>query len=199
MAATETPRPGLRERKRAKTLARIQSEALRLFALKGYAATTVIEIAEAAEVSESTFFRYFPSKEHVVLLDDLDPVFIESLRAQPTELSPVEAIRRALRELFEQLSSDERAQSRERFALIFSVPELRAGMLDQLFAGTALMTRLIAERAGNAADQRDARILAGAVIGAAIAAMASVVDDPDADLRDLMDSALDRLQGGFAW
>ena len=63
------PADGLRERKKAKTRAAIQQHALRLFQVKGYTATTVEEIAEAAEVSPSTFFRYFPTKEDIILYD----------------------------------------------------------------------------------------------------------------------------------
>ncbi len=198
MPSSETSRPGLRERKRAKTLALIQSEALRLFQLHGYEATTVSEIAAAAEVSESTFFRYFATKEDVVLLDDLDPLFVAAVRGQPMELSPFEAIRRALSELFGQLTVDENAQQRERICLILSVPELRARMLDQLFAGTTLIAELITERGHLAPDDPEARILAGAVIGAGIAAMLTLAYEPTADLGNLMDRALQRLEAGFA-
>src|SRR5690348_5485874 len=92
------PAPGLRERKKAKTRAAIQRHALRLFREQGYEATTVNQIAEAAEISPSTFFRYFPTKEDVVLYDAVDPVAFAAFEAQPRELSPIEALRRTLHE-----------------------------------------------------------------------------------------------------
>src|SRR5580704_2257713 len=62
---------GLRERKKARTRASIREHALRLFREQGYHATTVEKIAEAAEISPSTFFRYFPTKEDLVLQDEI--------------------------------------------------------------------------------------------------------------------------------
>src|SRR6202165_753065 len=88
-------RPGLRERKKVKTRAAIQEHALRLFAERGYEATTVGDIADAAEVSPSTFFRYFPTKEDVVLYDALDPLLLAALEAQPLDLRPGRAFRAA--------------------------------------------------------------------------------------------------------
>ncbi len=94
------PQPGLRERKKARTRASIREHALRLFREQGYQATTVEQIAAAAEVSPSTFFRYFPTKEDVVLQDDMDTRMIEALERQPAGLSPLGAVRAAIREVF---------------------------------------------------------------------------------------------------
>src|ERR1700746_3157992 len=86
---------GLRERKKIKTRQAIRREAIRLFDTNGYAATTVEQIAEAAEVSPSTFFRYFPSKESLLLADDLDPLILQAFKDQPPDLSLAQAFRRA--------------------------------------------------------------------------------------------------------
>src|SRR6266516_3521141 len=69
----------LRERKRTSTRLMIQTEALRLFTEKGYAQTTVEEIADAAAISPRTFFRYFPNKEDVVIWDEYDPLALDLL------------------------------------------------------------------------------------------------------------------------
>jgi AcrR family transcriptional regulator len=197
MPRNDRPGLGLRERKRIKTLVTIQAEALRLFRLNGYETTTIVEIAAAAEVSESTFFRYFPTKEDVVLLDDLDPIFIETLRDQPRDLTTIEAIRRAMSALFAELSDTERARHHERIALILAVPELRARMFDRLFQGTALIAGLVAEREQTSPDALAARALAGAIIGAGVAALLNLDSDPGADLAETMDRTLLHLQRGF--
>jgi len=118
-------KPGLRERKKARTRASIQEHALRLFREQGYEATTVEQIAEAAEVSPSTFFRYFPTKEDVVAYDALDPAVMASWRSQPPEMAPIPAIRRAMIEVFGSLTPDQVAEMMDRGRLLFSVPELR--------------------------------------------------------------------------
>src|ERR1039458_5497120 len=82
------PAAGLRERKQARTRASLREHALRLFGEQGYHATTVEQIAAAAEVSPSTFFRYFPTKEDLVLQDDMDTRMIEALERQPAGLGP---------------------------------------------------------------------------------------------------------------
>src|ERR1700749_964198 len=98
---------GLRERKKARTRAAIRQEALRLFREQGYQATTVEQIAAAAEVSPSTFFRYFPTKEDVVLQDDMDVRLLEALEQQPPGLAPIAAMRAAIRQVSASYSADD--------------------------------------------------------------------------------------------
>jgi AcrR family transcriptional regulator len=64
-AGAET-KPGRRERRCSETRERLFRAALRLFAERGFQATTVADITEAADVGKGTFFNYFPTKEHVL-------------------------------------------------------------------------------------------------------------------------------------
>jgi len=188
---------GLRERKKAKTRAAIQQHALRLFQAQGYDATTVEQIADAAEISPSTFFRYFPTKEDVVLYDDLDPVFIAAFEEQPPDLSPIQAMRGTLRAVFTRLSAAEMVRQWERARLVLAVPELRMRMLDQLAAAVQLIAELVAKRVGRRADDLAVRAFAGATIGAVMTAMLTLVEDPMADPLAQMDASLAYLEAGL--
>ena len=109
--------PGLRERKKARTRWAIQEHALRLFAEQGYDATTVDQIAAAAEISPSTFFRYFPTKEDVVVQDEFDEVFVEAFRAAGAAPDPLEALRRTALLAITGADGEERAKSTQRTRL----------------------------------------------------------------------------------
>jgi AcrR family transcriptional regulator len=196
-SATSPARPGLRERKKAQTRATIQACALRLFREQGYDATTIEQIIAAADVSETTFFRYFPTKEDLVLSDDYDPLLIEAFHAQPAHLAPVPALRAAFAAAFAGLTAQQRAAQKERITLAFTVPRLRAAMLDQLSQAMQLLARAMAERVGRRPDDFTVRTVAGAVVGAAMAAGAAVTDDPDADLPALIDRAIAHLEPGL--
>jgi len=190
-------RPGLRERKKARTREAIQEHALALFAERGYDQTTVEAIAAAAEVSPSTFFRYFPTKEDVVLHDRYDPLLLAAFRAQPPELTPIAALRVTAHEVFGALAEQEVARERQRAVLILSVPELRARSLDQL-AGTLLaFASEVALRAGRRVDDPAVRNMTGALIGVSMAAMLQAAEDPGANYLELLDASLAHLEAGL--
>jgi len=164
----QATRPGLWERKKARTRAAIREHALRLFREQGYDATTVEQIAAAAEVSPSTFFRYFPAKEDVVLQDDMELRWIEALRAQPPDMPPITALRASLHDAFASLSAGDLAKIRETTDLALSVPAVRARMLDEFARTIGVMAAAIAERSGRNPDDFEVRTLAGAALGVAI-------------------------------
>ena len=195
--APEQADAGLRERKKARTRAAIQAAALELFERNGYHATTVEQIAELAEVSQSTFFRYFPTKEDVVLHDRYDPLLLADFRAQPAELSPIAALRRTLGSVFDKLPAGELARERQRATLIISVPQLRARALDQLASTLQPFTEAVAERTGRPVDDPAVQTLTGAVMGVSMSAMLTASEDPSADYVELMDAALALLEAGL--
>jgi len=189
--------PGLRERKKAKTRAAIQEHALRLFQEQGYDATTVEQIAEAAEVSPSTFFRYFPTKDDVVLYDDIDPLLIAAFEAQPTDLTPIQALRGAMRAVFTSVPAEEMARQWERGRLILSVPELRMRFWDQIAQAIQLLADVVAKRVGRRADDPDIVTFAGAVAGAMLSAMLSGADNLEETYPALIDAGLAYLEAGM--
>lgn len=189
---------GLRERKKAKTHAEVQKQALRLFREKGYDNTTVEQIAEAAEVSPSTYFRYFSTKEDVVMYNIIDPVVIESFKAQPVGLTPIQAIRVAIKSAYDGFTSEESADDlQERTKLMRIVPELRAKMLDKLTQNLELLAELTAERIGHSADDIAVRSFAGAVIGVIISVFFHDDENIKANLVKHIDVALTQLEAGL--
>ena len=187
----------LRERKKLKTRASIQKEAMRLFLEKGYGETTIEEIAEAVEISPSTFFNYFPSKEDVVLQDELDPLILAAFDSQPPGLSPIAALRNAIRIVFKDLTPEQDAMMRQRIRLMSSEPELRATMLNQFAELVDQIAHLLATRVGRSADDFAMHNLAGALLGVMMSAMLVAADQPEADMFTLADQALAHLDAGL--
>ncbi len=192
------PRPGLRERKKAKTRQAIQEHALRLFRAQGYDRTTVEQIAEAAEVSPSTFFRYFPTKEDVVLYDALDPLLIEAYRRQPPTYGALAAMQQAMHEVWGALTPEEMEEQLERGRLAYEVPALRERYVIELVRTVAMMGDLAAERLGRPADDFELRVVTGAAMGGLLAAILPAMYSEQAalDVVALVDRAVDVLQRG---
>jgi AcrR family transcriptional regulator len=89
---------GLRSRKKAKTRRAIEDAAIDLFSSQGYEATTVEQIAARAEVSMTTFFRYFPSKADVILSEQGEhiPDLRDAILARPAGEDDLDVVRHAL-------------------------------------------------------------------------------------------------------
>jgi AcrR family transcriptional regulator len=191
MQATEAPL-GLRERKKIKTRQAIRRAAFRLIDENGYAATTVEQIAEAAEVSPSTFFRYFPSKESLLLADDLDPLILAAFDAQPPDLSLIQAFRRAYEAVMAHLPSDQLEFENTRQRLMFSIPELKAAMYDEYYRTVNVMAEAVSRRIGRAASDFEVRVFVGALTGAMMAAYDNAPQTSDTIYRamDFVDAGM---------
>ena len=163
-AAPSTP-AGLRERKKARTRASLREHALRLFREKGYQNTTVEQIAAAAEVSPSTFFRYFPTKEDLVLQDDMDTRMIAAFEAQPPGLGPIAAVRAATRQMLTSYGEADMDLLRETTRLTVTVPEIRARAMDEFARTITVVAEAVAKRAGRSPDDLAVRAVAGAIVG----------------------------------
>jgi AcrR family transcriptional regulator len=203
---------GLRERKKARTRASIREHALRLFREQGYQATTVEQIAAAAEVSPSTFFRYFPTKEDVVLQDDMDARMVQALARQPLDLAPIAAVRAALHEAWASFTPEEWAGLRESGRLQVEVPEIRGRSMNELARVMNALAAALAVRAGRGPDDLEVRVVAGAVVGVMMSVLVPDGFAPDADPRSQvrtmddfgpqtavqLDRALALLEAGFS-
>jgi len=99
---------GRRERKKRQTRQDLMAAAARLFAERGFDETTTEDIAEAADVSQRTFFRHFPSKEAVLYGDHeaLEAAFRTAILARPAAELPVAAVAAAMRTLTESYAAD---------------------------------------------------------------------------------------------
>ncbi len=196
--APATDRPaGLRERKKARTRAAIREHALRLFREQGYYATTVEQIAEAAEVSPSTFFRYFPTKEDVVLQDDIDVLGMKTFQSLPAEMSPIAAFRAAAAQMITTLTPEELGRFRETTKLTMTVPEVRARALDEFARTIEQIAAAVALRTGRSPDDFAVRNLAGAVVGVIMSATMPWEEMPTTDMFERIDTALANLEAGF--
>ena len=163
----------------------MREHAFRLFREQGYDATTVEQIAEAAEVSPSTFFRYFPTKEDVVLQDDMDVLWVDAVRAQPPELSAMAALLGAVHDLFARMTPAEMEHMRESVELTMSVPAIRARTLDELVRMGGVIGQLVGERTKRDPNDMEVRTFAAAVLGVVVVAWLGASGDVEKFLQEL--------------
>ena len=163
--------PGLRERKKIRTRETIRREALRLIEQNGYSNTTVEQIAAAADVSASTFFRYFSNKAALLIPDQkMDPI-VEVFLAAPPELSPIEAYRAAVNKMFAFMSEQDWASERSRQTLLYELTEGQAALYLEWMRTIEIITDALAQRVGLPANDPRLRVTAGAMCGAMSAVM----------------------------
>jgi AcrR family transcriptional regulator len=193
---------GLRERKKEQTRRAIEDAAFRLFAERGFQATTVADIAEAADVAPRTFFAYFPSKEDVLFadFDETSEALAARLRDRPPDESTFDALRAWLTGLLPDLEADENREAL-RHRLCSEHESIAAHERHLMARFEAIIAESVAADLGDAPSDLRPRMIAAAAIAAL---MAMRPDDPGAEelpageKLQRLDEALEFLRGGVA-
>jgi AcrR family transcriptional regulator len=165
---------------------------------QGYDATTVEQIAERAEVSPSTVFRYFPTKEDIVLTDEYDPILLDELRKRPADEPWTESLRYVMRLAISTGLEQEPEATRLRSHLMVQVPAVRSRMLESMSVTGRMLSEAVADRTGLPRDNFEVRVFTNSLIGGlAEISLYWAENDFKDDLRDLLDRALEVIEHGL--
>lgn len=158
---------GLRERKKEQTRTAITDAALDLFERNGFDATTIEDIAEAADVSPRTFFRYFDSKIDVVFpgKPEDEAALCDVIDDRPASEGPIEAAHNVIRsKLAQLLEGDREAETAMRqLRVVMANPTLRALAVEHSQYHRDELASAFARRMDAAPDALAPQVLAAAV------------------------------------
>lgn len=189
----------LRERKRNRSRDEFVRAALDLFESKGFAATTIPEIADRAVLSPSTFFRYFRDKEDVLFarVAELEEVLRSTLAAEVAEHPPWEAVKRSVRVTTSGFVDHDPALAVRSLNLWVTEPALRARYLEVADSWEqAIIETITASEATSVANDAYAAALAVAAVGAFRVALERFSTHGQ-DLVEHFDSVLELMGHGL--
>jgi AcrR family transcriptional regulator len=194
---------GLRERKKQRTREQIVESAMRLFAERGYHATTIAEIATAADVAPRTFFAYFPSKEAVVFhrVDrDMDAL-ASALRDRLPGETAFDALRRWIDAIFDQsMAAEDEAHLRKRLCREDEgLANFQAGIMARV---QELLLEAIAADLDEPPDALRPRLVTAAALAALTSLEGSIQENTEqrmakADALTVLDDAIVFLSAGI--
>ena len=198
--AGPVPHVSLRERNKARTRAELEEAALGLFARHGFDRVTVDDIAAASGVSRRTFFRYFDSKEDVLLADQPRRLAEarEAFVARPADEPLLTSVRHALLRVADSYESDRQVML-AKVRIIASTPSVLARSLERQVAWESTVAELVADRLGvDAGTSLIARVVGASAIAAIRVAVRLWAEGSGAaDLHELTAEALDLLAAGL--
>lgn len=174
------------------TRERITGAALSLFLSQGFDETTVAEIAAAAGVSEMTFFRYFKSKDAVVVDDPYDPFIASAIAIQPRDLAPIVRAARGIREAWGSIPEPGDERTRDRIKVAAATPSLQASMWKN---NAATSEFIAAQLVVDGANPLAAQVAASACLGALMAALLDWSQTEEGSLGERVAFALEVLEG----
>ena len=187
---TSTP-VGRRERKKQATRRALSEAAVRLFADRGFDATTVDDIAESVDVSARTFHRYFSTKEDAVFADadERAALFREALAARPADEPLLDGIRVAVHRLVADLLVEPELQ-RARARLMTSSPALRTRNLRTQEEWARLVAEHTARRTGEKPEDSWPSLVGACTVAVLATARWRWAADPSLDLATEYDRSL---------
>jgi AcrR family transcriptional regulator len=188
----------LRERKKERTRRELVAAALQLFEQKGYDATTVDEIAAAAEVSPRTFFRYFADKEEVAMGEVFDQSIIDLVGARPAGEPLVESLRHVVADSLGLMNESDREALLPRLKIVYRTPSLRGRRWEYQLRFGRVAGAALAGRLGLPPDDLGSRVTATAALIAVEVAMDRWQErDGRDDLGELLQAAVSSLGAAF--
>ncbi|WP_370374280.1 TetR family transcriptional regulator [Catenulispora sp. GP43] len=197
---TEQPGLTLAERKRQLVRDELAEAALRLLAKQGFERTTVDELAAAAGVSRRTFFRYFASKEDVVISSVVvvSEGILAEVAARPAEEPPAVAIREAVKTVALEDFAEDREKSVALIRHTHQIPALRARFAERLDLLRDDLAGVLARRAGRESPTPRDQFAAGLGLMAFAGAMQYwAASDGHADPATVLDVAFEEAGQAF--
>ncbi|MEV6652898.1 TetR family transcriptional regulator [Streptomyces sp. NPDC051219] len=174
--AAQSARSSLRERTRAAMRAEVSEVAFRLFAEQGFDKTTVEQIAAEAGLSRTTFFRYFGTKEEVVLgkFGEFGHEVAATLAARPAGERPWDSLRRAF-DVVTQADPDEPEQALSLMRLLSDACALMTRQWEKTQGWQSVLVPEISRRLGGDSESADDP-RARALVASAIACLDAATD-----------------------
>ena len=194
MQYSERMAQGLRERKRRATMRNIQATALDLFDDRGFAQVSVEEIAAAAEVSPSSVYRYFGTKEGIILADDFDSLTDQEL-ADALDPDDLVGVVRAVVARFEPDTADMPGQeslAHRRIRYFFDEPSVRRASYETLASAARRIAPVLATT--GKLSESEAYVAASVLVFGYFAALEQWYQNPiEHPIGDTLNNALDAL------
>jgi AcrR family transcriptional regulator len=158
-------RTSLRERKRLATMRRVQTVALDLFEEHGFDEVTVERIAEQADVSPSSIYRHFGTKEQLVIWDEFDPAALAAIEEELEQAPPLEALRRVVEAIMRQAVDTDEQRIHRRLRIAFATPAVEAASALQTYEMGGLIAAVLARKLGRDPQDLDVQVAAHAFAG----------------------------------
>lgn len=183
-APTTPPKPSLRARKKAATMHHVQQVALDLFASHDFETVSIEQVARTADVSPSTIYRYFGTKEGLILHDEYDDRLLDVLRYCLDQDDDVwSAARTSLATIWEDHFVTDEASTRLRTRLWFEIPRVQAAGYLVIADQVDQFARIMADTGRWSFPQ--ARIISSGIVWSFVAALRNWYDSGlDTDWRD---------------